>query len=228
MLTLTLSIPWRREGVDHVQRHADVPHQDLHRRLRVLVLEEDHDAALGGVLGGLPDPVHEARPRLPVRRLERVVVALDPRPDDHLRAALGGEVDRLPRQPQGVLAEGVVGRDERALAEARVQVQPARDAVDPVPVERLAHLVEVVGRELLRVVELVVVDQVAEPLDRGAHPLRGGAAAQLGLVASRVEPGGHVPEGPDAETRPHAVLLIVDACATASSRDWSSTPTTSG
>ena len=29
------------ERVDHVQRHPDVAHQDLHRRLGVLVLEEE-------------------------------------------------------------------------------------------------------------------------------------------------------------------------------------------
>ena len=30
--------------VDHVQRHADVAHEDLHRRLGVLVLQEELDA----------------------------------------------------------------------------------------------------------------------------------------------------------------------------------------
>ena len=34
------------ERVDHVQRHADVAHEDLHRGLGVLVLEEDRDAPL--------------------------------------------------------------------------------------------------------------------------------------------------------------------------------------
>ena len=60
---------------------------------------------------------------------------------------------------------------EAALAEARVEVQAAGDAVDAVAVERLAHLVEVVLAELLRVVELVVVDQVAEPGDGAPHLL---------------------------------------------------------
>ena len=67
------------ERVDHVQRHPDVAHEDLHRRLGVLVLEEEQDSVLLAPLRGLPDPVDEPGPALGVRRLERVVVALDPR-----------------------------------------------------------------------------------------------------------------------------------------------------
>ena len=102
------------KGVDHMQRHADVAHQDLHRRLRVLVLEEHRDAALACVGSGLADPVDEARPRLGVRRLERVVVALDPGPDDHLRADVAREVDRLPSQSQR-LRRGSRRRASRSL-----------------------------------------------------------------------------------------------------------------
>ena len=42
--------PLGAQLVDHVQRHADVAHQDLHRRLGVLVLEEDRHAAVARVL----------------------------------------------------------------------------------------------------------------------------------------------------------------------------------
>ena len=87
----------RAELVDDVQRHPDVPHQDLHRRLGVLVLEEEQDPVLAAALRRLPDPVHEPRPRLRIGRLERVVVALDPGPDDEVRADLAGEVDRVER-----------------------------------------------------------------------------------------------------------------------------------
>jgi len=80
------------QGVDDVQGHADVAHKDLHRRLRVLVLEEHRDAALGGVGRGVGDTVQEARPRFCVRRLERIVVTLDSWPDDHLRADIAGKV----------------------------------------------------------------------------------------------------------------------------------------
>jgi hypothetical protein len=163
------------------------------------VLEEDGDAALLRVLRRLADAVDEPRPRLLVRRLERVVVALDSGPDDHLRAGLAREVDRLAGQPQRLLADRVVGRAEGTFLEARVEVEPARDAVDPVAVERLAHLVEVRRCQLLRVVELVVVDQVAEPLDGGADLLRRRLAGELRLVAGRVEAGRHVAERPDSE-----------------------------
>ena len=40
--------PLAAQRVDDVQRHADVAHEDLHRRLRVLVLEEDGDALARG------------------------------------------------------------------------------------------------------------------------------------------------------------------------------------
>ena len=46
------------------------------------------------------------------------------------------------------------------------------DRVDAVPAERLAHLVEVLSAKLMRVVELVVVDQVAEPVDGAPHLAR--------------------------------------------------------
>jgi hypothetical protein len=78
-------------------------------------------------------------------------------------------------------------------------VEPAGEAVDPVAVERVAHGIQVVAGELLRVVELVVVDQLAEARDGGAHLLDGRRARQLGLVPAGVEAGGHVPEGPDPQ-----------------------------
>ena len=138
--------PLRAQRVDHVQRHADVPHEDLHRGLGVLVLEEERDAALGAPARDLADAVDEARPRVGVRRLERVVVALDSRPEDHLRAELARERGHVERLGERRAPHRVVGGGEAALAVAGVQVRSGRDGVDPVPVERLAHRVEVVAR----------------------------------------------------------------------------------
>ena len=144
MLTLTLSMPLSAERVDHVQRHPDVAHEDLHRRLGVLVLEEELDAVLRAPLRGLPDPVDEPRPALLVRRLERVVVALDPRPDD--------EVARRARPAKSVASRVLftasarvvrVRRDEPASSEAGIEMESRRDAVDAVAVERVADVVEV-------------------------------------------------------------------------------------
>ena len=135
----------------------------------------------GAHLGGLGDPVEEPLPRLRVGRLERVVVALDPGPADHVRADLAGELGGLARQPPRLRARRGVGRDEPAPPEARVEVQAGADRVDPVPVERLAHLVEVLARELARVVELVVVDQPFEPFD--------GARARAVAVVSPARSG---------------------------------------
>ena len=153
------------QRVDHVQRHADVAHEDLHRRLGVLVLEEDRHAAFLAAGRDLADAVDEARPRLRVRRLEGVVVALDPRPDDHLGAELAREGRSVEGLGERRRPDGVVGGAQAALAEQRVKVQSGRDAVDPVPVECLPDGRQVLPVQLLRVVELVVVDQVAEPGD---------------------------------------------------------------
>ena len=211
MLTLTLSIPWRRSEWITC---SVIPML----RIRIFIAGSEFLCSRKTVTprsfaccAACADAVDEARPGLLVRRLERVVVALDPGPDDHVGAGLAGEVDRLARQPQRLLAGRVVGRAERALAEAGVEVEAARDAVDPVPVERVADLVEVRRRELLRVVELVVVDQVAEPLDRRPHLLGRRLAGQLGLVAGRVEAGRHVAEGPDAETTSSCVPFRTQA-----------------
>ncbi len=74
------------QGVDDVQRHADVAHEDLHRGLGVLVLEEELDAVLVADLRRLGHPLDEPLPGLRVLGLERIVVALDPGPADHVDA----------------------------------------------------------------------------------------------------------------------------------------------
>ena len=99
----------RAQLVDHVQRHPDRAHEDLHRGLGVLVLEEDRDAPVPRALRRLADALEEPRPRLPVGRLERVVVALDPRPDDEVGAELAGEVDRVERAGDGLAPGRLVG-----------------------------------------------------------------------------------------------------------------------
>ena len=161
------------------------------------MLEEELDAVLGEPCAAWPMPsmkrAHDSR----VRRLERVVVALDPRPDDQVRADLAGEVGGVERELQRLVAHRVVGRGEAAPPEARVEVQPAREAVDAVAVERLAHLLEVVAVELVRVVELVVVHQVAEAVDRAAHLLGRRLVGELRLVAAGDEARDHPAERPD-------------------------------
>ena len=138
------------------------------------MLEEERDAALArSAPRPAPMPSIEPRPRLGVRRLERVVVALDPGPDDEVRAELAGEVGRLERAPHAPRSRTPSsGETSPPLPKRRVEVQPARDAVDVVAAERVADLVEVVARELLRVVELVAVDQVAEAARPRGAPSR--------------------------------------------------------
>ena len=167
------------------------------------MLEEEQDPVLLAPLRRLPDPVDEPCPALGVRRLERVVVALDPRPDDEVRAELAGEVDCLEGPLHGFGSRGVVRRHEPSPPEARVEVEARRHAVHVVVAERREHLVAVVGVELLRVVELVPVDEVAEPVDRATHPLRRRLAGPLRLVAAWDEARHHRPEGPDSERGLH-------------------------
>jgi hypothetical protein len=173
--------------------------KDLHRGLGVLVLEEELDPALARALRRLADSVDEARPAVGVRRLERVVVALDSGPEDEVGAELAGEVDGVERALHRLVADGVVRRREPPFAEERIEVQARTDRVDVATVERVADVVEVVRRQLVRVVELVPVDRVAEPLDRARDTLRSRLVAVLGLVAQRDEPRDHRPESPDAE-----------------------------
>src|ERR687886_540628 len=74
--------------------------------------------------------------------------AHDSGPDDHLRADVGREVDRREREAERLVTCRVVRRTERPLCEPGVEVQPARDAVDPVAVERGRDALEVRPREL--------------------------------------------------------------------------------
>ena len=189
----------RAERVDDVERHPDVAHEDLHRRLGVLVLEEEHDAALLAARRDLPDAVDEPRPRVAVGRLERVVVALDSGPEDHLRADRPGEVGGRERFGERGVADAVVRGGEPPAAELRIEVRPGRDCVDAVVAQDAANLVEVPLRELLRVVELVVVDEIAEPVDCPADALGHRLVRPLRLIAARDEARHHRPEGPDAE-----------------------------
>ena len=141
MFTLTFVVAAVAQLVDHEQRHPDVPHQDLHRRLRVLVLEPERLALLGERRRDLPEPVDEQVPALRVRRLERVVVALDPRPDDHRHAELAGELRAGDGDLHRLVAHGRIRVAEPAAAEPRIEVQAAGQAVDVVAVpERLADL----------------------------------------------------------------------------------------
>src|SRR5262249_3963484 len=82
-------------------------------------------------------------------------------------------------------------------------METGRDAVDAVPAEGAAHVVQVPGRQLLRIVELVVVDQVAQPFDGATDLLRGRLRRVLGLVAARYEAGDHRAHRPDAEAGLH-------------------------
>ena len=163
------------------------------------MLEEERDAVVSAPLGGMADSVHEPGPRLRVRGLERIVVALDPRPDDEVGAELAREVDRVERSLHGLGTRGLVRRDEPTSSEPRVEVKSRRDAVHGVVAERVADVVEVLGVELLRIVELVVVDEISQPVDRAAHALGGRLVRPLRLVAARDEARHHRPEGPYPE-----------------------------
>ena len=208
----------RAEGVNHVQRHPDVAHEDLHRRLGVLVLEEEQDSVFLAPLRRLPDPVDEPRPALGVRRLERVVVALDPRPDDEVRAELAGEVDGLEGALHGF------GSRRRRPASTSPPFPKRGSRWRPVAMQytscspsAASTSSRLSGVELLRVVELVAVDEVAEPVDRATHPLRGRLAGPLRLVAARDEARHHRPEGPDSERGLHGSALLCRRCRVASS-----------
>ena len=126
-----------------------------------------------------PIPSISHCPRLGVGRLERVVVALAAGPDDQVRAQRAGEVGRLADDPPRLAADPGSGLTRPPRPNRGSRCKPAGDAVDVVAAERRADLVEVVGRELVRVVELVAVDQVAEPLDGAVHLL----GDRLGVVA---------------------------------------------
>jgi hypothetical protein len=166
------------------------------------VLAEE-DAVVGAPLRRLADPVDQPPPALRVRRLERIVVALHARPDDEVRADRACELGRRDRAATGLRARLRIGRDEAATAEARIEVEAARERVDVMRAERLTDLLEVPLVELARVVELVAVDQVAEPVHGPPDPLDGRLAGPLRLIPRRDEPGDHRPERPDPEARLH-------------------------
>ncbi len=150
-----------------------------------------------------------------------------------MRAERAGELGALAHDPPRLGADVLVGVDEAAAPEARVEVQAAGDAVDVVVAERRLDVADVLVRELLRVVELVAVDQLAEALDGAVHLLgdRFGVVGVRRLVAARNEARDHRAEGPDAETRLHRATsvgslasalayraAIARACPSASSR----------
>src|SRR4029079_10656218 len=102
-------------------------------------------------------------------------------------------------------AYGRVGVAEASAPEPGIEVQPPREAVHVVvAAQRLADRVRVFLVQLLRIVELVAVDQVAEAVDRAPHPLDRRLTRVLGLGAARGEAGDHRAERPDSEARLHA------------------------
>ncbi len=144
MLTLTLSTPWARSLWITCSVMPMLRMRIFIAGSEFLCSRKSEHAVLLALRRGLADAVDEPRPALAVRRLERVVVALDPRPDDEVRAERGRRSRRVdgdaaaPRR-----ASPRSGLSEAAAPEARVEVQAAGEAVDAVTAERLAHLVEV-------------------------------------------------------------------------------------
>ena len=72
------------------------------------MLEEERDALLLASLCDLSDAVDEPCPRVLIRRLEGVVVALDAGPEDHLRAHGRREVRGAEPLCERHVAHGVV------------------------------------------------------------------------------------------------------------------------
>src|SRR5581483_4038810 len=126
--------------------------------------------------------------------------------DDERNAERAGEVRCRGGDPERLAEDGGIGVDEAAAAEARVEVQTAREAVDVVAAEGGAHLVEVLLRQLLRIVELVAVDEVSEAFHGAVHALGGRLTGPLRLVAAGDEARHHRAERPDAERGLHAGL----------------------
>src|SRR5256885_2186360 len=115
-----------------MQRHTDVAHEDLHGGPRGLLVEEEQDSALSTNLRRLTDSLDQPGPTFRVGRLKRIVVALDPGPDDEVGAQFAGEVDRRKRLTQRLRPRSCVGRYEASTPEARIEMQAGGEAVDVV------------------------------------------------------------------------------------------------
>jgi hypothetical protein len=89
-------------------------HQDLHRRLAILVLEKDLDALLVGVVGQLGYRLHKSAPHLRVGTLEGVVVPLGPRPDYEVRPYLRAQIYAASQSVYPLSPELVIRVDEGA------------------------------------------------------------------------------------------------------------------
>ncbi len=204
MFTCTLSIPWARRVWITC---SAIPML----RMKIFIAGSEFLCSKNTVtprvfrMGGrCGDPVDEPRPGGAVGGLEGVVVALDPRPDDELRPQLPRQLDPLERQPERRLPGRVVGRGKPTLRKARIEVQPARETVDPMPPKRLLHRRQVLAGELLRIVELVIVHQPAQPRNRRLHLLHRRDPRQLRLIPTRIEPRRHRPKRPNPQRHLHA------------------------
>ena len=100
------------------------------------------------------------------------------------------------------------GDESPPLPNSGFRCVPVAMAVDSVPAERRAHVLEVVLVELLRVVELVVVDEVPEAADRTRHLCRGRLPGVLRLVAAGTK---RVTIGPRAQI-PSEVFMMALLC----------------
>src|SRR5829696_1203835 len=195
---------WIRPEGSGTNSSADVLHQDLHRRLGVLVLEENLDAPLVGVVGHLGYPLDETAPHLRVGSLESVVVPLCPRPDDEVRPHLRAQVHAALEGVDALSAQAIVRVDEGTQGVGRVGVEPCGDhgQVHTVLFQDREDLLDVLLVDLAGVVVLEAIKKVREPLGYAPglvyHRLAGG----LRVVAGRHEAGNGRPESPDA----HAVL----------------------
>ncbi len=113
--------------LDREQRHADVAHENLHRRFAVLVLQKDLDAARVCVVHQFRDRRDEARPCFAVGPLKGIVVPFGTGPNDEVRLQLACEVNATLQRVNAPAAQGVVRVDERAELVGRIGMQARRD-----------------------------------------------------------------------------------------------------
>jgi hypothetical protein len=140
------------EGVDLLdgkQRHPDVLHQYLHGRLGVLVLQEDLNVLLVGVVRKLRNTLDETPPRLRVRPLERVVVPFRAGPDDEVRANSRAQINAAPQGVFSQAPESRIGVDESAKGVGRVGVESRGD-------DRQVHFVG--GENARNLIDVVLID----------------------------------------------------------------------
>src|SRR5579875_931974 len=194
-------------AVNNVEAGGDVAHQNVHRRLAVLVLQEDGHALRGRVRHDFAHPFDELVPGVNIVALEVIVVALGAGPDDEMRAQRGGKVHAALERVDALAAQRFVRIDEGPQFIGRIGMQAGGNTINIHRPQRGLDTIYDILIDLARIMILQAINQVGQPIDDAAGLRYHVFVRDFGVIARRYKARNVGAKGPDAQAVLNASVI---------------------